>query len=163
MDSWNVGLDVGHADTDAEHRGLYALTARAAVALEREDPHGVADALGDLHALSEVHFGHEEALMVQSAFEGLEAHREAHRAFMADFGKLLAELRARGLSPLFRLWFGSRFQDWLRLHIRGQDAQFYRHLRQWQEAQARAAEARLVAEGGPPPRKEGPVEGPVRE
>lgn len=153
MDSWNAGLEVGHADMDAEHRGLYDLTERAAAALEREDPPGVADAMGDLHALSEVHFGHEEALMVQSAFEGLAAHREAHQAFMADFGRLLAELRTRGLSPLFRLWFGSRFQDWLRFHIRGQDVQFYRHLRQWLEAQAREAEARLVAEAGPPPRK----------
>jgi hemerythrin-like metal-binding protein len=153
MDSWNAGLEVGHADMDAEHRGLYDLTERAAGALEREDAPGVADALGDLHALSVVHFGHEEALMVQSAFEGLKAHREAHHAFMADFGKLLAELRARGLSPLFRLWFGSRFQDWLRFHIRGQDVQFYRHLRQWLEAQAREAEAALIAEARSPPSK----------
>jgi hypothetical protein len=72
---------------------------------------------------------------------------------MADFGRLLAELRARGLSPLFRLWFGSRFQDWLRFHIRGQDVQLYRHLRQWLEAQARQAEAALIAQAGSPPAK----------
>jgi hemerythrin len=146
MEGWNPNLDVGHPGMDAEHRGLYALTGQAAGCLERNDPGGVAGALAALFTTSEQHFLSEEALMVESAFPGLGEHREAHRAFLLDFGKLRAEVQARGLSPLFRLWFGSRFQDWLRYHIRGQDAQFYRHLRQWQEGEARQAEARLVAE-----------------
>jgi len=146
MEAWNVGLDVGHADMDLEHRGLYDLVARAAEAVALDDPGGVADAMGALFEHSATHFEHEEALMTQSAFEGRKLHAEAHRAFTADFQKLRDELQARGLSPLFRLWFGSRFQDWLRFHIRGQDVQFYRHFRQWQEAEAQAAEARLAAE-----------------
>jgi len=146
MDAWNASLDVGHAEMDMEHRGLYDLTARAADAVAVADPGGVADALGVLFERSETHFQHEEALMTASAFDGRPLHVEAHRAFMADFTKLRAELSARGLSPLFRLWFGSRFQDWLRFHIRGQDVHFYRHYRLWQEAEAKAAEARLAAE-----------------
>lgn len=146
MEAWNQGLDVGHLEMDAEHRDLYDLTLRADECLERQDPAGVQAALASLFASSERHIQREEALMVESAYDGLKVHRDAHRAFLVDFGKLRAELDARGLSPLFRLWFGSRFRDWLRFHIRGQDVQFYRHLRQWLEAQAREAEARLIAE-----------------
>jgi hemerythrin-like metal-binding protein len=146
MDPWNTALEVGHAEMDGEHRGLFGLTLQAAGCLERNDPGGVAGALSALFTTSAAHFEREEALMVESGYPGLKEHREAHGAFMVDFGKLRSEIQSRGLSPLFRLWFGSRFQDWLRFHIRGQDVQFYRHLRQWQEAQARQAEARLIAE-----------------
>lgn len=146
MEAWSGALEVGHAEIDAEHRGLYELTERAAEAVARDDAGGVMDALGALSDRSQAHFQHEEALMAESAYGDLKVHRESHRAFMVDFGKLRSELAARGLSPLFRLWFGARFQDWLRFHIRGQDVQFYRHLRQWLEAQAREAEARLLAE-----------------
>jgi hemerythrin-like metal-binding protein len=169
MDAWSTALDVGHAEMDQEHRGLYDLTHQAAGRLEQGDADGVRSTVSALFAASQAHFEHEEALMAESGFAAAD-HRQAHRAFMADFAKLRAEVQARGLSPLFRLWFGSRFQDWLRYHIRGQDVQFYRHLRQWQEAQARQAEARLIEEaaaatkegGGegaaaraPPPRKPG--------
>jgi hemerythrin len=146
MDPWNTALEVGHAEMDGEHRGLFGLTLQAAGCLERNDPGGVAGALSALFTTSATHFDHEEALMAGSGYPGLKEHRQAHAAFMTDFDKLRDELKSRGLSPLFRLWFGSRFQDWLRFHIRGQDVQFYRHLRQWQEAQAREAEARLIAE-----------------
>jgi len=146
MGSWNAGLEVGHAEMDGEHRGLYGLTVQAAGCAARNDSGGVAGALSALFTTSVAHFEHEEALMVESAYPALDEHREAHRSFMVDFAKLREELGTRGLSPLFRLWFGSRFQDWLRLHIRGQDVQFYRHLRQWQEDQAKRAEAALIAE-----------------
>jgi hemerythrin len=146
MEAWNPALEVGHAEMDGEHRGLYGLTAQAGDCLARGDAGGVVGALSALFTTSATHFEHEEALMRQSAYPALAEHLEAHRAFMLDFGKLREEVRARGLSPLFRLWFGSRFQDWLRYHIRGQDVQFYRHLRQWQEAQAKQAEAALMAQ-----------------
>jgi hemerythrin len=146
MEPWNPSLDVGHPEMDGEHRGLYGHAVAAAEGVERQDQAAVKAELSVLFTSSEAHFRHEEALMVESGFEGLPLHREAHRAFMEDFLKLRQELEARGLSPLFRLWLGARFVDWFRYHIRGQDTQFYRHLRQWQEAQARQAEARLVAQ-----------------
>jgi hemerythrin len=159
MDVWTASLEVGHAEMDGEHRGLYGLTLQAAECLDRGDAGGVVGVLSALFTTSVTHFEHEEALMRQSAYPALAEHLEAHRAFMLDFGKLREEVRARGLSPLFRLWFGSRFQDWLRYHIRGQDVQFYRHLRQWQEAQAKEAEAALLAQAkaaGPPGGGAGP-------
>jgi len=146
MGAWNADLETGHAEMDGEHRGLFGLTVQAAGCAARNDPGGVAGALSALYTTSAAHFEHEEALMVESAYPALDEHREAHRSFIVDFARLREELGARGLSPLFRLWFGSRFQDWLRYHIRGQDLQFYRHLRQWQEALAKQAEAALMAE-----------------
>jgi len=146
MEAWNPSLDVGQAEMDADHRSLYDHTLRAADGVERGVTEEVVAALEALAAASERHFQSEEALMAESAYEAQKVHRDAHRAFMTDFGKLRAELQARGLSPLFRLWFGARFVDWLRFHIRGQDVHFYQHLRQWQANQAREAEARLIAE-----------------
>jgi hemerythrin len=159
MDAWSAALEVGNAEMDLEHRGLYDLTARAAGSMAADDRGCVAEALGALFARSEAHFEHEEVLMATSGYQGLELHVEAHRAFTADFRSLRAELDGRGLSPLFRLWFGSRFQDWLRFHIRGQDAQFYRHLRRWLEAEAPAAEARPAGEAARagPPEPSGPA------
>jgi hemerythrin len=148
MEPWNPGLDVGHAEMDEAHRGLYQFTVQAADATGRDEVESVRRLLAELFTASEHHFQAEEGLMLECTYPATKEHREAHRAFMTDFGKLRAELEARGLSPLFRLWFGSRFADWLRFHIRGQDVHFYRFHRHWQEQQAQAAEARLIAEAG---------------
>jgi hemerythrin len=162
MEDWNANLDVGHAGADEAHRTLYALTVQAAEAVEREDVPAASAHLASLHEGSRAHFAAEEALMKESAFAGAKEHRQAHAAFMAEFDKLRAELGARGFSPLFRLWFGGRFVEWLRFHIRGQDAQFYRHVRLWQEVQAKEAEAKLIASAASaaPDPKAGPAKKP---
>jgi hemerythrin len=146
MTPWNANLSVGVAEADEAHRAVYELAAQAEEAMLGADPAGLKRHLDALHAASVAHFAWEEGQMAESAFEGAKAHREAHAAFMAEFGKIKAELAAHGISPLFRLWFGSRLIDWLRFHIKGVDGQFYRHWRLFQEEQARAAEAKLVAE-----------------
>jgi hemerythrin-like metal-binding protein len=152
MEPWNAGLCLGVAEADEAHRAIYELTSQAEEAMLRADPAGVKLHLDALYAASVAHFAMEEGQMAESRFPGAKAHREAHAAFMGEFGKIQAELAARGLSPLFRLWFGSRFIDWLRFHIKGVDVQFYRHWRGFQEEQARAAEAALAAaaKAGPP-------------
>lgn len=166
MEPWNSTLDLGVAEADEAHRALYDLTALAEEAMRLGDAAGVKGHLDRLHGASVEHFAAEEAQMADSAYPGAKTHREAHAAFMAEFGKINAELAARGISPLFRLWFGSRFIDWLRFHIKGVDVQFYRHWRLFQEEQAKAAEAALVAAarpGAPAPGDEaGPPGGPAR-
>jgi hemerythrin-like metal-binding protein len=146
MDPWNQDLSVGVAEADEVHRALYELSAQAKEAMDRGDRAAVQAHLDDLRTASADHFAAEERLMETSGFAGLKDHRAAHAAYLGELDKLGAELAARGLSPLFRLWFGSRLTDWLRFHLRGADAQFYRHWRLHQEEQARAAEARLAAE-----------------
>jgi hypothetical protein len=84
--------------------------------------------------------------MAESAFRETSAHVQAHAAYLKELEGLIAELPAAGLSPRFRLWFGSRLAPWLRLHIRGIDAQFARHYRAWLEKQAKVAEAGLIAD-----------------
>jgi hemerythrin len=74
------------------------------------------------------------------------AHREAHETYLKDFERARTEFAATAIGPKFRLWLSSRLAPWLRLHVRGLDAQFARHYRGWQEEQAKAAEAKLVAE-----------------
>jgi hemerythrin len=146
MDGWNAGLDVGDEEADASHRALYQATVAAVEAVARGEPTPVLVILEALQVDYGAHFAREEALMTESGYLELTAHRSAHVSMMGEFSKINAELAAKGLSPLFRLWFGSRFVDWLRFHIRGTDAQFYRYRRQWLEDQAKAAEAKLAAE-----------------
>jgi len=152
MEPWSASLDLGHPGADEAHRALHALAARAEEAMQGADPAGLTGHLDALFAASLAHFEREEAQMASSAFPGARAHREAHAAFTAEFRTIREELAAKGISPLFRLWFGSRFLDWLRFHIRGLDAQLYRHLRLFEEEQAKAAEAALAAaaKAGPP-------------
>jgi hemerythrin-like metal-binding protein len=146
MEPWSGGLEVGVPEMDRAHRAQHEQLEAAVEALARRDQAGVGAALAALAETSASHFQEEEGLMQASAFGGLKAHREAHATFVAELGKVRAELQARGLSPLFQLWFGSRLVDWVRFHVRGLDAQFARHYRAWLEEQARAAEAALVAE-----------------
>ncbi len=84
--------------------------------------------------------------MEESAYRERGPHAEAHAAYLRELQGVASEFPAAGLSPRFQLWFGSRLAPWLKLHIRGLDAQFARHYRAWQEKQAKAAEAALIAE-----------------
>jgi hemerythrin len=151
MESWSQSFEVGVPRMDEAHRALNQHLETAVEAVERGDRAGTGAALGALAEGTAAHFQEEEGLMQASAFPGLKGHREAHAAFLAELRKVRAELEARGLSPLFRLWFGSRLADWIRFHVKGLDAQFARHHRAWQEEQARAAEAALMAGAGQAP------------
>ena len=52
--------------------------------------------------------------MRDSAFPDAAAHAAVHAEHVAELHKLRKELAQNGLSPLFRLWFGSRFTGWMR-------------------------------------------------
>ena len=160
MNSWNAGLEVRVEEADKAHRMLIEATTEAAEAVERGDAADVKILLEALHANYGKHFAWEEELMKESRFPDLKAHRDKHLALLEEFGKITAELAAKGLSPLFRLWFGSRLMGWLCFHIKGTDAPFYRHWLRWQEEQARVAEAKLAAEAKLGAQAEGTPERP---
>ena len=77
--SWCTDYEVGVAQIDREHHGLFDLIneyheAHSGGACDRE----IALVLNRLVAYAEEHFQHEEALMSASAYPLLEAHRELH-------------------------------------------------------------------------------------
>lgn len=146
MESWSSSLDVGVAEMDEAHHRVDDLTQVALEAVEKGSVPAVEAVLGAIIEGAKEHFAAEEGLMRRSAFRGIGAHREAHEAYLKDFERARREFTASGISPMFRIWFSSRLAPWLRLHVRGLDSQFARHYRGWQEEQAKAAEAKLVAE-----------------
>lgn len=146
MDPWNDGMDLGIPEIDVAHRRLDELMQVTLEATVQGSVPAVGAGLEAIASEATVHFALEEAYMKQSAYGGGDAHREAHAAYLKDFGRAQQEFTGSGVSPMFRIWFTSRLAPWLRLHVRGLDAQFARHYRSWQEEQAKAAEARLVAE-----------------
>jgi hemerythrin len=146
MEPWTSNLDVGVAAIDEPHHRIDDLVQVALEAMEKGSVPAVEAALGAIVEEARGHFVAEEALMKQSGYAGVGAHREAHETYLKDFERARKEFAASGIGPKFQLWLSSRLAPWLRLHVRGLDAQFARHYRGWQEEQAKAAEAKLVAE-----------------
>lgn len=167
MEPWNPNMDVGVQEMDEAHRGLDHQIKVALEAVQKGNAPAVAATLASVVADLRLHFTSEEAMMEESAYRERGAHAEAHAAYLGELEDVASEFPASGLSPRFQLWFGSRLAPWLKLHIRGLDAQFARHYRAWQEKQAKAAEAKLIAgrkdgtpvEGGVPGRKDPPAGG----
>lgn len=134
----------------ASHHDLHALADEVEAAVGRGDLRIARWKLDALFDETGVHFVLEERLMRDSAFPAAEAHAAVHAEHVAELHKLRKELAQNGLSPLFRLWFSSRFTGWMRSHVRGMDQALERHLRQWREAQAAAPPP---AEAAAPPAK----------
>jgi hemerythrin-like metal-binding protein len=156
MDPWNTSLELGVPEIDEAHRRLDELMQVTLEATVQGSASAVDAGLDAIASEATKHFALEEAYMKQSAFGGGDAHREAHATYLKDFGRAQQEFTASGVSPMFRIWFTSRLAPWLRLHVRGLDAQFARHYRAWQEEQAKAAEAKLVAEANASPEVDSP-------
>jgi hemerythrin len=136
MEAWSAALEVGFPEMDDAHQALYRDIAAIDAAAARGDQAGAQAALDGLFERSGDHFAAEERLMTESAYAALAEHRGAHAAFLEDLHKLRKELGARGLSPLFRLWFGSRIAGWLRYHITTADVAFYQRYRAFLDGRA---------------------------
>ncbi len=141
MEPWNEALEGGDEELDDAHRLLYEVNSAAEAAVARSDLRTTRWKLDELFDVTGAHFAAEERWMRESEYPAMAGHLADHAAYLAELHKLRKELGQNGLSPLFRLWFTSRFTGWLRSHIKGMDQAFHRHLRLWKEARALAAAA----------------------
>ena len=141
MDHWDPGLETGDASLDELHRELFRLLDAVLTAAAAGDRAGAERALDRLHEETADHFAEEQGRMAELDDPALPRHREAHEAFLEDFGRLRWELRHRGLSPLFRLWIEGRLPGWLRLHTRTLDRALVDGARARWTGQARSAAA----------------------
>jgi hemerythrin len=122
VEHWDTSLETGDDELDEHHRELFRLLGAVLAAVAAGDRTGAERLLDRLHGETVDHFAGEQGRMAELEDPALPRHREAHEAFLEDFGRLRWELRHRGLSPLFRLWISTRFSDWLRFHTRSLDA-----------------------------------------
>jgi len=93
--SWRKDYEVGVAQIDAEHHGLFDLInafhdTRARGDSRRE----VALVLNRLVAYAEEHFQHEEKLMSENGYPNLEMHREQHGELVASIFAINERLAA---------------------------------------------------------------------
>ena len=127
MARWTQTLRSGDPELDAQHRDLLDLLEGAIAASERHDAAGVHALLAALQAACLAHFAVEQramAALVGPSLRGaaVQAHLDSHAEFLDDLERLRAELAARGLTTLVRLWLSSRLVEWLRFHTRTMDA-----------------------------------------
>lgn len=88
-----------------------------------------ADTLGHLVDFTAVHCLEEERFMLAQGYPGLEGHRAAHAALLAQLRGL--ETEARGADPELALGAVPGLRGWLLDHVEGPD----RALSTWREGQ----------------------------
>jgi len=121
---WSDELSVGVDALDHDHRRLIAFLHEMdnALAAGRAD-----DVLEDIiHGLldyTHVHFVHEEALMAEAGYTGLDAHKEQHRKLAAEVHSFAKEFRIDP-RPFIAGELIAFLNDWLVLHIAEEDQQY---------------------------------------
>lgn len=118
---WTPDLTLNHEDLDADHVDLFRKLGAAAAAL------GGARDLADeaLEAFADAflaHVAHEDALMAESGYPEREGHRAAHDFFLSSLARLRTSLPSRPPSADEAAWLTVRAPEWLRFHIRVNDA-----------------------------------------
>jgi hemerythrin-like metal-binding protein len=118
---WMPELTVNHAALDDEHHEIFQRLKVAALSLD--GPRDEADRA--MSALAEAivdNLAFEERLMEETLYPDRARHRAAHELFMADFTSMRDVLREQGASPSVLAWLNTRLPEWLRFHIRVNDA-----------------------------------------
>jgi hemerythrin len=149
MERWNSSLELGVPEMDDAHRQLEELMQVALEAVEKRSVPAVEAVLATYAQVTRAHFAVEEELLRKVGSRDAPAHLAAHAAYLNDIEGARQQFATAGVSAAFSLWFGSRLAPWLRLHIRGLDAQLARRYRAWLEQEATAGEAALVASATP--------------
>lgn len=125
---WSEGLCVGVTTIDDQHRRLTAVINELYQAYAAgKDNAVIGDIVAALADYVASHFGAEEALMTQTAYPDIEAHKAEHRefldktvGFLVDSAEGREELSTEVLDYL---------TDWWLKHISGTDVRMAEHLK----------------------------------
>lgn len=118
---WTPDLTLNHGEVDAEHVELFRKLAAAGAALGGPRP-ALAEALEGLAEAFLSHVAHEDALMTGSNYPEREGHRTAHDFFLAALARLRAAVAQRAPTADEAEWLRTRAPEWLRFHVRVNDA-----------------------------------------
>ncbi len=86
--AWSEKLDLGNDALDREHHLQVALVSALADAIERGRPRMARRLLEQLTGYSKAHFSGEELLMEAEGYLRLAAHRQEHRAMLAEIEEI---------------------------------------------------------------------------
>ncbi len=115
---WTERLAVGVPIIDDQHKELFDRVNRLLAAAGDRSAHGeLPSLLGFLQDYVVTHFRVEEDLMARHFYPDAPAHKEQHAGFVTDFGRLRADLEARGPEPVLVVETQKRVVDWLLQHV----------------------------------------------
>lgn len=120
-------LTVGFDEIDHQHRGLLEAIEVARAAAAAGDLTATRTALAALGDALVAHFAAEESFMQEALYPDRARHKAAHDLFMQDFAQLGRELQ-NGTSDLVVQWIGTRVAEWVKFHIRVNDAPLAEYL-----------------------------------
>jgi hemerythrin len=126
---WTQDLAVGVEEIDRQHRELYANVASLHEAMRAQRLERIPGILEFLQRYALEHFEAEERHMASTGYPHLEAHRAAHRDFVASFLRHREACQGRGVRPSAVVELSDWIGRWLREHVRTVDGQMGRHLR----------------------------------
>jgi hemerythrin-like metal-binding protein len=123
-EAWTTGIPV----IDGQHHRLLALARELFRSfLEGRQADEAERSLLHLSEYVDFHFQEEEALMLRSAWEGLEEHRAAHRDLQAQVRTLVASHLQE--TPGLAAEVMDFLRDWLTGHLSTYDRRMAEHLR----------------------------------
>lgn len=127
--AWDERLAVGVDIIDAEHRHLLALVNALYDALQSGHGEEVLQrTYAELVDYTLTHFAHEEELMRQSGYPGLDAHHRLHSELRENTLQLQHKARGHEDSLAISVATMQFLRDWLLHHICGSDRQFGAYL-----------------------------------
>jgi hemerythrin-like metal-binding protein len=126
--AWSDTYSLEHPQIDREHQALFAMAEKLHQAML--DGSGAAvlrDLLARLINYTQVHFSHEEALMRQHAYPGIDAHVAEHR----KLAEQVVELQRKHAAGKLTLTMETMqfLRDWLDHHIKRSDHLVAQHIR----------------------------------
>ncbi len=132
---WSPELTLNHELLDGQHVELFRRLSDAAAALDAGRDAAVVEAVEEFADAFLDHVATEEAIMDESAYPESVPHKTAHEMFTADLMQLRAQLAREGPTAAAAEAIRTRLPEWLRFHIRVNDAPLGAHLARQSGAQ----------------------------
>lgn len=120
---WSTAISVAHQALDADHQQLFDMLNQVWLAKETGNRQIVELVLDDLMHYTQAHFQREEAYMRALEFPGLDAHCQAHAAFVAHIDALRWEYQHQ-LREDIHADLLTYLGAWLQQHIAHADMQY---------------------------------------
>jgi len=125
---WSDTYSLEHPQIDREHQALFAMAGQLHQAmLNGSGTKVLGDLLARLINYTQVHFSHEETLMRQYRYGGMEAHVAEHRKLAEQVVELQRKFAAGKITITMETM--QFLRDWLDNHILRSDQLVARHIR----------------------------------
>ena len=118
MPIWDEGMELGHAEIDAQHRELFRRMEILVETCSEGDPARSVDEILDfLDEYVKTHFHTEEELMLRHGYMAYQFHKDQHTEFLGNLEFLKKQAHRKHKSADMVLQINQMLIDWVRNHI----------------------------------------------